>query len=96
MRISINSTDDIVVVDGTAMRSDCTALRIASTSAVQWYGSDGDVEYAGHVRPNQRIDDFSPYQVYVDNAVPLQPPEPALNPALDSFAPKSIRSILGV
>ena len=94
MRVSITVADNIVTVDGVANRSDCSALASESKSAVQWYGEDGEVEYAGHARPNEVITDFSPYQVYVDQAVPLAPPPPAVNPSLDSFAPKSMSDIL--
>jgi hypothetical protein len=94
MRVSIAVADNIVTVDGVANRSDCSALASESKSAVQWYGDNGEVEFAGHVRPNEKITNFSPYQVYVDQAEPLAPPPPAVNPTLDSFAPKSMNDIL--
>jgi hypothetical protein len=94
MRATIVVSDNIVIEDGQPMKSDCSELAAQQISAVQWYGSEGEVEYAGHSKPNEKITDFSPYQVYVDNAVPLHPPEPTIVPALDGYRPKTIANIL--
>ena len=94
MRAAIIVSDNIVVVDGQPMKSDCSELAAQQISAVQWYGSEGEIEYAGHIQPNEKITDFSPYQIYVDNAEPLVPPEPTIVPALNGYRPKTIANIL--
>lgn len=94
MRVAIITEDNFLVVDGQQMRSDCSELVAQQIRAVQWYDTEGEVEHIGHIKPNEKITDFSPYQVYVDNAVPLQPPEPTINPALNSLRPKTIANIL--
>jgi hypothetical protein len=96
MRATIAVSDNIVVVDGVAMKSDCSELAAQQISAVQWYDTEGEVEYARHAKPNEKITDFAPYQIYIDNADPLVPPEPTIVPALDGFKPKTIATILGV
>jgi hypothetical protein len=72
MRASIVAADNIVVVDGVSLISDCSALLADGVSAVQWYNDKGEVEHVGHVLPNKAIDDLSPYQIYIDQAVPLK------------------------
>ncbi|MET3969080.1 hypothetical protein [Bradyrhizobium sp. S3.9.1] len=96
MRATIAVSDNIVIEDGVPMRSDCTALAAQQISAVQWYGTEGEVEHAKHAKPNEVITDFAPYQIYIDNADPLVPPEPTIVPALDGINPKTIAQILGV
>lgn len=76
MHVSINSTDNTLVLDGVGMRTDCANLRADHISAVQWYGDKGEVEYFRHAQPNELIDDFAPYQQYVANARPFPEPEP--------------------
>ncbi|UEM11749.1 hypothetical protein J4G43_046080 [Bradyrhizobium barranii subsp. barranii] len=96
MRATIVVSDNIVVVDGEPMKSDLSELAAQQVSAVQWYDTEGEVEYARHVKPNEAITDFAPFQIYIDNADPLAPPEPTIVPALDGFNPKTIATILGV
>jgi hypothetical protein len=96
MRATIAVSDNLVAVDGVTMKSDCSELAAQQVSAVQWYDTEGEVEYARHVKPNEKITDFGPYQIYIDNADPLVPPEPTIVPALNGFKPKSIARILGV
>jgi hypothetical protein len=76
MRASIIAEDNIVVVDGKGMSSDCSGLIATDIRVVQWYSDKGEVEYIGHVSPNKLIDDFSPYQIYIDQAEPMPEPEP--------------------
>jgi hypothetical protein len=70
MRVTILADDNQVYVEGHALKVDLTGLE-EDIHAVQWYGSVGEVEYkhdqiANTREPNERIDDFSPYQVFVD------------------------------
>ncbi|MBR0879603.1 hypothetical protein ACVMGC_001001 [Bradyrhizobium barranii subsp. barranii] len=92
MRVSIVVPDNILVVDGTPMKSDCAELGVQDIHAVQWFDDHGEVEYGDH---NETIDDFAPFQIYVDNAGPLVPPERAINPTLNSMNLKNMSQILG-
>jgi hypothetical protein len=92
MRVAIITTDNIIVIDGVPHRTDCADLVAQQISAVQWYETEGEVEYIGHAKPNEKITDFTAFQTYVDNATELNP-EP-FNPALDSFEPKTMEDIL--
>jgi hypothetical protein len=76
MRVAISSVDDVIHIDGNAMRTDCAALRAREISAVQWYGEAGEIEYIGHKRPNEKIEDFEPFHAFVAQAEPFQEPEP--------------------
>jgi hypothetical protein len=76
MRVSINSIDNTIVVDGKGMTVDCAGLRAEEISAVQWHGDHGEIEFIGHKKYNQTIDDFSRFQVYVDRAEPFPEPKP--------------------
>jgi hypothetical protein len=89
MRVSINAADGTVVVDGVPGKSDCRELLDQGISAVQWYGSKGEVEYVGHAKPNMEITSFATFQTFVDRAEmtpapePPPPPEPLPNPPPD-------------
>jgi hypothetical protein len=76
MRVSINAIDDVITIDGTAGLTDCAALFAQGISAVQWRDDIGELEFVGHSKPNEVITEFTPYQSYVDNAVPIPEPEP--------------------
>jgi len=81
MRIAILVDDNIVVTNRVPQRSDCSSLAAEGISAVQWDGEKGHVEFAGHIKPNEEISDFAPFQPYIDKAKPL----PAIANA-ESFA----------
>ena len=70
MRVSINTRDNQVFADGKMHGADCSELLSKGITAVQWDGSAGEIEFVGHAKPNENIEDFSPYQKYVDAAVP--------------------------
>lgn len=76
MQVTIVKEDNTVVVDGVARAVDCSSLP-AGVHAVQWDGESkhGEVEFivtrcphcsARSKRGNALINDFTPYQVYVD------------------------------
>jgi hypothetical protein len=71
MRVSILVDDNVVVVDGQSQIIDCLPLIKQNIHAVQWYDTEGEVEYRktnvfGNREPNLHITDFTPYQSYVD------------------------------
>ncbi len=64
MRISIIVDDDMVVVDGASARVDCSALKTRGLHALQWHDDYGEEEYAAS--GNAIVEDFGPYQPYLD------------------------------
>jgi hypothetical protein len=81
MRVAIVATDNIIVIDGEVASTDCAMLREDGISAVQWNEDGGHIEYDRHAKPNEIIDDFTPYQRYIDEAVWPEKPEPTPQPA---------------
>jgi hypothetical protein len=75
-RVSIISTDHNIVIDGVGMKTDCAELLADQISAVQWEDGAGHIEFVRHVRPNEMIDDFSPFEKYVEAAYAPQPLNP--------------------
>jgi hypothetical protein len=75
-RVSINCLDDTIVVDGESLLIDCSGLRAAGISAVQWDGDAGHIEYIKHAKPNEAIEDFDAYLSFVDDAYPRPQPAP--------------------
>jgi hypothetical protein len=75
MRISIQTEDNIIVIDRVAKTVDCERLREAQISAVQWYGDHGEIEYERHARPNETFDNLDQFQSLVDGAAPLTDPK---------------------
>jgi len=70
MSETIVRPDNIVVVDGVGLTVDCSGLDPA-ISVIQWDGAAGHIEYvnppnASEFKANTPIDDFEPYQKYVD------------------------------
>lgn len=70
MRIAIIAEDSRVSIEGQSERVDLSTLD-EEVHAVQWYGTVGEVEYkhdyiANTKKNNERIDDFTPYQKFVD------------------------------
>ncbi len=69
MRVTIISDDNTVTINGDGRTIDCSSIA-AETHAVQWYETFGEVEYVKgpdiKPRSNERIDDFSTYQSFVD------------------------------
>jgi len=68
MRVTIIKDDNSVIVDGVRRTVDCTDLP-ADFHALQWYGTEGEVEYAlvgKSKKPNEIISSLAPYQKYVD------------------------------
>lgn len=88
MRVTIIADDSHVYVEEQALVVDLTGLD-PEIHAVQWYGTVGEVEYRhDHIanvrKPNERITDFAPYQVFVDQwmieaqKVPPAPAQPSI------------------
>ena len=71
MRISILVADNSVIIDGVAHESDCSSLVGRGISALQWYGTEGEIEYAGHRKPNEQTIDLVPFREFIDRAKPL-------------------------
>jgi hypothetical protein len=68
--VTIVPIDNKVVVEGQLEIVDLSTLD-EEIHAVQWYGTVGEVEYKHDYinntrKPNDRIEDFSPYQRFVD------------------------------
>jgi hypothetical protein len=79
-RVSIQAADDIIVIDRAVKTVDCTKLREAKISAVQWYGDHGEIEYQRHAKPNETFDSLEQFQSLVTAAKPIpssKPPTPA-------------------
>lgn len=75
MRVAIIVDDNIVLVDGKARNVDTSSLIENDIHAVQWYGEFGEEEYRTYMdttlkawsrKPNAIINDFTPYDSYVD------------------------------
>lgn len=70
MRVTILVNDSVVYVEEQPLRVDLDGID-DDVHAVQWYGEAGEVEFKtnyidGSRRPNERITDFSEYQIFVD------------------------------
>jgi hypothetical protein len=70
MRVTIVAEDSRVNVEGQSEVVDLSTLD-EEIHAVQWYGTVGEVEYKTDYinntrKANERIDDFTPYQKFVD------------------------------
>ena len=97
MRVSINATDDVIVIDGAAGKVDCNDLWKQGIAAVQWHADYGEIEYIGHVKPSEAIDDFSPFQHYVDDVeFPPEPPPPQEPPELPPDPPAPVGLKMGL
>lgn len=68
MRVSIIAADNLIYIDGEAHDCDCSGLLASGVSAVQWHDGQGEVEFVGHVEPNEMITNFEPFQAFVDKA----------------------------
>jgi hypothetical protein len=76
MQATLVIEDNAVIVDrkpslGKVDLSDLAKLEI---HAIQWYDDWGEIEYVSDLKnntrkPNLRIDDFSPYMNYVEQAL---------------------------
>ena len=75
MQVAIHAQSNQVFVEGVFNEVDCAALVEQNIHAVQWRDDHGEIEFRSvylpdekreHRDPNQPIDDFSPYQSYVD------------------------------
>jgi hypothetical protein len=72
MRVTIIVEENRVNVEGFSQEVDCSTLYDADIHAVQWYGDHGEVEYwhppgvTVGLKPPLKIDDFAPYQKFVD------------------------------
>lgn len=70
MRVTIIADDSVVSVEGFAETVDLSALD-EDIHAVQWYDTVGEIEYKqdyikGTRKANERIEDFAPFQQFVD------------------------------
>lgn len=78
MRATIIADDKAVYVDGFVLWPiDLTGLS-SDIHAVQWYDTWGEVEYRLGAKPNARITDLSPYQVFVDRHAAAKATLPAV------------------
>lgn len=68
MRLSIIAADNVIVIDGAVHESNCSGLMAKGISALQWYGDEGEIEYVGHMKPNELTKDLKPFQQYIDRA----------------------------
>jgi hypothetical protein len=69
MRVTIVREDGLVLVDGAGFGRLDLSMLPSNVHAVQWYGTDGEVEYVdehGRASFNERITDFTPYQPALD------------------------------
>ena len=82
-RVSIIAEDDSIVIDCVAKMVDCTKLREARISAVQWYGHHGQIEYQRHAKPNETFDSLEQFQSLVDGAKSIPSPKPPTPQELD-------------
>lgn len=73
MRVSIIAADNTIMIDGVHHVCDTSVLIKEGISAVQWYGDHGEVEYVGHVKPNDAIESLHEYQEFVDHAEEYKP-----------------------
>jgi hypothetical protein len=74
MRATIIVVDNIVLLDGQPQTVDCSELITDGVHAVQWYGAQGETEFATtfdnvsmtyNRKPNELFTDFTPYQKYI-------------------------------
>jgi hypothetical protein len=70
MRVTIVADDNKVSVEGQPETVDLSTLD-EDIHVVQWYGTVGEVEFkhdyiANTKKMNERIEDFAPYQKFVD------------------------------
>jgi hypothetical protein len=70
MRVTIIAEDNRVNVEGQSETVDLSTLD-DNIHVIQWYGTVGEVEYKydyinSGKKPNELIEDFSPYQKFVD------------------------------
>jgi hypothetical protein len=70
MRVTIIADDSHVYVEGQPERVDLSTLD-EEIHVIQWYGTIGEIEYKTDYientrKPNERIEDFAPYQKFVD------------------------------
>ena len=84
-RVSIIAEDDSIVIDRVAKMVDCTKLREAKISAVQWYGDHGEIEFELHHKPNETFHSLEEFQVLVDGAKPIPSPRPPTPQELDEM-----------
>ena len=70
MRVSIIVADNSINIDGVWHDCDCSGLVAKGISALQWYGTEGEIEYARHKRPNEQTIDLVPFRQYIDRATP--------------------------
>jgi hypothetical protein len=69
MRVVIVPEDKFVSVDGEGYRDIDLSFLGASVHAIQWYGTDGEIEYKdarGRATENRPIDSLEPYQPALD------------------------------
>lgn len=74
MRINIVRDDNYVNIDGETRSVDLSGLD-PNINSVQWFGSDGDIEYRNPPR-NEKITDLTPFQPFIDAWEANPPPAP--------------------
>lgn len=90
MRLTIIKDDNMVYIDGVALRVDCSSLP-GDFHALQWYETWGDVETVdanGHHVANVEITDLTPYQHLIDGWH-------AAKAAIDAAAPPPMTTAKG-
>jgi hypothetical protein len=69
MRVTIIPADGFVSVDGEGFNNLDLSFMDASIHAIQWYGTDGELERKdsrGKMVANEVVADISPYQLAID------------------------------
>jgi hypothetical protein len=67
MRVTVVPEDRLIKCDEQQAKLDIWPFDDAEIHAIQWYGTEGEIEYAGRPKPqNLMFDDVSVVQPYVD------------------------------
>jgi hypothetical protein len=70
MKLTIIRPDGIVIVDGVALKVDCSTVA-TDIHAVQWNGQRGHIEYAvddvGNKKLNDQIEDVAQFRPIIDS-----------------------------
>jgi hypothetical protein len=64
MKVSIVPDDKVIIIDGKPIEFDYSIS--SDIHAIQWYKTEGEIEYKDINKPNEKITDFSDYQYLVD------------------------------
>ena len=74
MRVTIIAEENRVNVEGQSESVDCTALYADNVHVIQWYGTEGEIEYftprGSPIKGNEAITDFAPYTWMLGKLLP--------------------------